>query len=723
MIGSNRRRRAASRETVPRVSKFAYYLHAAFCAAWFAGSTCTAADCNGNGTEDFSDVRLGTSPDCNDDGVPDECERRTTAWEFVERYEIAGTALAVAAASWSAAEPADAAVLWTRGGHLGVTTVARSTFENAAILDHDLPPAKLGPRPSILVVDLDASGTPDIVVPSTRGFAVIQGRIGNTWSEPKIVDAGSALLSLRFGHVDEDEPPECLAIDPGARALLVLDRRPDSSYESTQRVSIDDAPTALATGDFDRDGDDDAIVAASKRMWLLSTDDGSLSPPLEIGRSTGEIRVLRTLLPHADDLDAIVFGAGSHGLSWRLRGLPGPAPRLEMISRLEVPGPGAPALEGAAIDRAALVPDSRSGRRDWVVGSESSETWRVLMSDTNGGVHAWAPFPAAFDAADLSVSPATETAPEELFVARDRELAIARLGTEVDRRVPRVEPLASVEIGPEDVLASSIALGDFDGDGDLDAIGLARASDPPRTRLAVRWNESARSDAAIETLEFRTGVPFSIEHSNANYLIAADLDADGVDDVLLQGSEANATETVAMIANGDGTFRESARTAVGDFIVPGGPRVTVCDLDRDGSVDLLGPTALAGRRGLLRIVRNDGRGGFGTPEEIDTQVNAATADDLDGDDWPEIISVLAAENPRIGVHRNDGGRFDPPIYFEHAAAVPSQRATLPIATGDLDGDGDVDVVVAHAGRITSFRNDGFRSVGNDGISSSSSRCG
>src|SRR5687767_3960739 len=33
-----------------------------------------AADCNGNGVSDDSDIASGTSDDCGADGVPDECE-------------------------------------------------------------------------------------------------------------------------------------------------------------------------------------------------------------------------------------------------------------------------------------------------------------------------------------------------------------------------------------------------------------------------------------------------------------------------------------------------------------------------------------------------------------------------------------------------------------------------------------------------------------------------
>jgi hypothetical protein len=41
---------------------------------YLAGSTCTVADCNGNGVDDDQDVLLGASPDVNANGIPDGCE-------------------------------------------------------------------------------------------------------------------------------------------------------------------------------------------------------------------------------------------------------------------------------------------------------------------------------------------------------------------------------------------------------------------------------------------------------------------------------------------------------------------------------------------------------------------------------------------------------------------------------------------------------------------------
>ena len=41
-----------------------------------------SADCNGNGTDDDADIRMGISLDCNRNGRPDECDLSRTASLF-----------------------------------------------------------------------------------------------------------------------------------------------------------------------------------------------------------------------------------------------------------------------------------------------------------------------------------------------------------------------------------------------------------------------------------------------------------------------------------------------------------------------------------------------------------------------------------------------------------------------------------------------------------------
>jgi hypothetical protein len=87
-------------------------------------------------------------------------------------------------------------------------------------------------------------------------------------------------------------------------------------------------------------------------------------------------------------------------------------------------------------------------------------------------------------------------------------------------------------------------------------------------------------------------------------------------------------------------------------------------------------------------------------------VSGAVFSDLDGDGLPELI--LACEWGPVRIYRNQGGKFaawDAPITWTDSSAAGSRPTMLSqmtgwwtgVATGDLDGDGRLDIVVANWG--------------------------
>lgn len=57
-----------------------------------ARSPARAADCNRNGVDDSMDIALGTSLDCDADGVPDECElTEQLDWEPIDLSDAGRT--------------------------------------------------------------------------------------------------------------------------------------------------------------------------------------------------------------------------------------------------------------------------------------------------------------------------------------------------------------------------------------------------------------------------------------------------------------------------------------------------------------------------------------------------------------------------------------------------------------------------------------------------------
>jgi hypothetical protein len=127
-------------------------------------------------------------------------------------------------------------------------------------------------------------------------------------------------------------------------------------------------------------------------------------------------------------------------------------------------------------------------------------------------------------------------------------------------------------------------------------------------------------------------------------------------------------------------------------------QVTIVDLDKDGLADIVACDVLENRVVWLRQAP---RGTF-TESAVGTEVRApahAEAVDLDGDGDLDLLvaslGVMFPSNARIGsvvVLENDGrGRFTNRVLASEIARVADVRA------GDLDGDGDLDLAVAGFG--------------------------
>ena len=218
------------------------------------------------------------------------------------------------------------------------------------------------------------------------------------------------------------------------------------------------------------------------------------------------------------------------------------------------------------------------------------------------------------------------------------------------------------------------------------------------------------ADAAPALAEFPTKIEVATSESGARAVAAGDLDRDGDRDLVV-GSEQEDGSVVWYANQGGGSFGGGTDL---DSDANNPRDLVLADLSGNDSLDVVVVEGNGAESSddALTWYENDGSGGFLGGQTIQSSSplddpRAVAAGDVDGDGDVDLVTA-SRENSRVVLHENDGTGGFSTTQIDQPGNAPRS-----IALADVDGNGTLDVIIGEASNdeVSWYSNDGTGGAG------------
>lgn len=521
----------------------------------------------------------------------------------------------------------------------------------------------------VAVADVNKDGHPDVVVlnqcttntgcndASDSSVGILLGNGNGTFQAAQVYDSGGILpVAMTIADVNGDSYPDLIVAnryqaggDSFANgSVAVLMGTGDGAFHTAHTYnSMGNSAQSVAVADVNRDGKPDVLVS---NFTLNGIDWSSDSVAVMLGRGDGSFQAAPTYSPSR------VLQSNSAAMA-------------------DLNGDG----------KTDLVVTDYFGAVDVLLG-QGGGTFLAPKTYASGG----------FSAQAVTIADVNRDGIRDLVVANQcagnsdcsNTAANGSVGVLLGNADGSFQPTQTYDSGGR--FANSVAVADVNGDGIRDLVvgnQCVSSADCSSGAVAVLLGKSDGT--------FQDPQAFSSGGYSANSVLVADVNGDGIPDVLvadscLDGTCANNGQVAVLFGNGDGTFQAAQTYDSGSTTAHS---LLLADVNGDGKLD-----AVVANSDSIGVLLGNGDGTFQpalyTPAIYGYQGHIVIAD-FDGDGKPDI----ASSDGSLLLGNGDG------TFTATTGLIPPGPG---IAVGDLNGDGKPDLAI---GGVTILLNIAGRTTG------------
>jgi FG-GAP-like repeat len=465
-----------------------------------------------------------------------------------------------------------------------------------------------------------------------------------------------------------------------ALSLALMSPLPTFAAQQFQAATQYVAPAnAIALGDFNNDGKLDIVsVGSTSVSVLLSKGNGTFQPAISTSVSNFALGLATGDFNHDGKLDLAV--SSEIGTTGRVTILLGNGDGTFQASPTTYSLTNVPPIVVSA-------DFNGDGNLDLVVSAGKGVY--VLMGNGDGTFSAPVFYSAAGDAFGVSVGDLNGDGKADLIIPESSNVAVLLGRGDGTFGSAKLYGIGGIASSPTE----TVALADLNNDGHLDV-----AVNNGQSSFALLFG---KGDGTF-------GSPVTIAAERDAYvssLTAVDLNGDGRVDLVT--TNAGGTGNISVFfGNGDGTF-QPFQSYIAGFIIP---NLAVADFNGDGNPDV----AMA-NGSEVAVLLASGKGVFNTPKTYPAGISPTSviAGDVNADGITDLITTTQGDfNVLLG---NADGTYQAPVLYNSRGlnAVAGVMA-------DFTGDGVPDLAFAHASQSTMsiFGGDGdgtFTYLGNPSL--------